>query len=384
MSKILVKSNTIIPSTQIIDYFNGKYMFYIENPFFKIPGINTMKQQDFLTYKKIDNGTELKVPKIYYKYNGVFTDAFLINISDKEILCRFFGPYTKNTKEEMKPKSNNKFLINFGKYTNAHDLQAFLILNQQLSIALEFLMIAKLLNIEITNEDTDNSFINKVCNIIKVDPNSSQVEDILNTINNSILKPTIKENETSETDLCFFDKFKSEILTYIKDNFNKNMKSNPIVMFYGGKADGIYSATSVKPAVGVVKTIKQNESGEDNDVFSNVSGKFGFILKLPNGKNDFYATKLIVNKKPIPLTYDTYMSYVESKTKKSCKFVVSIGFDIRRFNSGPLVCTKVSIEQCIVKESKLDIETYLIDDETDDQEAQNTFDNQINAEDFLN
>lgn len=384
MSKILIKSNTIIPSTQIIDYFNGKYMFYIENPFFKVPGITTIKQQDFLIYKKIENGTELKIPKIYYKYNGVFTDSFLINISDKEILCRFFGPYTKNAKEETKPKSNNKFLINFGKYTNSHDLQAFLILNQQLSIALEFLIMSKLLNIEITTDDTDDTFINKICDIIKVNPNDNRIEDILNTIKNSVLKPVIKENETTETDLCFFDKFKTELLNYVKDNFNKRMKSNSVIQFYGGKSDSIYNATSVKPAIGVVKTIKQNESGEDGDVFNNVSGKFGFVLKLPNGKNDFYATKIIVNKKPSPLNYDAYMNYVESKTKKSCKFVVSIGFDIRRFNSGPLVCTKINAEQCIIKESKLNIETYLIDDEIDEQEMQNTFDDQINPEDFLN
>ena len=384
MSKVLVKSNTIIPSTQIIDYFNGKYMFYIENPFFKVPGVNGIKQNEFLTYKKIDNGTELKTPKIYYKYNNVFTDSFLINISEKDISCRFFGPFTKNTKEEIKPKSNNKFLVNFDKYSIDHDLQAFLILNQQLSIALEFLMISKLLNIEITHEDTDQSFINKFCDIIKIDHDNSDIKEILDTITESKLIPVVKENETTETNLCFFDKFKSEILKYVKDNFTtKNLKTNPIIMFYGGKNDSIYSASSVKPALTVVKTIKQNESGEETETFNNVSGKFGFVLKLKGGKNDFYATKIIENKKPNPLMYDTYMGYVESRTRKSCKFVISIGYDIRRFGSGPLVCTKINAEQCVIKDSKLVIETFLIDDD-EENETQNTIDMDANPDDFLN
>lgn len=384
MSKILVKSNTIIPSTQIIDYFNGKYMFYIENPFFKVPGVNGIKHNEFLTYKKIENGTELKTPKIYYKYNNVFTDSFLINISEKDVSCRFFGPFNKNSKEELKPKSNNKFLVNFGKYSHDHDLLAFLLLNQQLSIALEFLLMSKLLNIDITHEDTDESFIYKICDIINIDHDNSDIKEILNTITESKLIPVIKENETTETNLCFFDKFKSEILKYVKDNFtNKNLKINPVVMFYGGKADSIYSASSVTPALSVVKTIKQNELGEEQETFNNVSGKFGFILKLKGGKNDFYATKIIENKKPNPLMYDTYMTYVESKTRKSCKFVISIGYDIRKFGSGPLVCTKINAEQCVIKDSKLIIETFLIDDD-EENDIQNTIDMDANPDDFLN
>lgn len=382
MSKIVISSNTIVPSTQIIDYFNGKYMFYVENPFFKIPGLTTIKPQEFLAYKKIENGTELKVPKIYYKYNNTFVDTFSIDISDKRTLCKFFGAYTKN-KEENKIKSNNKFLLNFGKYHENHELKPFLILNQQLSLALEFLMISKLLDIEISRDETDISFINKVCELLSISTNDSNIEDILNTIQSSVLKPIIKENDSTETNLCFFDKFKTELISYVKKHFAEKMKTNPIIAFYGGKADSIYGASSVRPAISIVKTIKQNESGEDNS-FNNVSGKFGFILKLPKGKNDFFATKLIENKKAVALTYDNYMSYVGSKTKKSCKFVVTIGLDIRRFNSGPLVTTKINVEECIVKESVMNIQTYLIDDDEENKETQDTLNNDVDAEDFLN
>ena len=104
---------------------------------------------------------------------------------------------------------------------------------------------------------------------------------------------------------------------------------------------------------------------------------------MNGGKNDFYATKIIENKKPNPLMYDTYMSYVESKTRKSCKFVISISYDIRKFGSGPLVCTKINTEQCVVKDSKLIIETFLIDDD-EENETQNTIDMDVNPDDFLN
>ena len=70
MSLNLINSKDIIPASQIIDFFNGNYMFYVENPYFDVKGMSKINKNNFLQYKEITNGVQLIEPKIYAKING--------------------------------------------------------------------------------------------------------------------------------------------------------------------------------------------------------------------------------------------------------------------------------------------------------------------------
>lgn len=380
MSTILVSSKNITPAKQIIDMFNGKYMFYIENPYFRIKDMSKPKLSEFLIFKKITNGTQLETPKIYYKHGDMFTRNFKINIFDQGKLCKLFGGFSK---EDAKPKSNNKFLVNLGKLDQNNDLYAFTLFNQQLSLGLEFLIIAKLLNIKITDDDTDESFIKKVAETIKVSEDSEELLDLIKMIKRNEICKSVKENESEEFNFGFFDRFKSEITTYLKQS-KANAKENSIIQFYGGKIDALFNSTSVKPAVKLTSFIKHVSGKEEPTVFESVNGKFNFVLKLPEGKNDYYATKIIKNRKALALTYDEYMDFVKSGTRYECKFIVRIGFDVRKFQVGPLINVKIDVDECIIKEPKFEVQSFFLDDLKDDDEIQDNFDGDIDADKFLN
>jgi hypothetical protein len=57
------------------------------------------------------------------------------------------------------------------------------------------------------------------------------------------------------------------------------------------------------------------------------------------------------------------MNYVKDNSKYECKFVISISYDIRKYGSGPLICTKIDVNECIIRQPKLSTTTsFLLDD----------------------
>lgn len=383
MSTILINSKNIIPAKQIIDFFNGKYMFYVENPYFRIKDMVKPKLSEFLSFSKITNGTQLEAPKIYYKHGDAFTRNFKINMFEQGKLCKLFGAYSK---EDAKPRSNNKFLVNLGKLEQEgnNDLYAFTLFHQQLAFALEFLIIAKLLSIKIDDKDTDETFINKFAEVVKLSSDNEDLIDLKNIIKNNIICKAVKENETEEFIFGFFDRFKSEIAQHLKSN-KVSAKENSVIQFYGGKADNIFNSTSVKPCIKLTSFIKQEKGKEDSSVYESVNSKLGFVLKLPEGKNDFFATKIIKNRKALALTYDEYMDFVKSNLRYECKFIVNVDYDIRKYQSGPLITTKIDIKECIIKEPKFEIQSFFLNElDGENGDIQNGFDGDIDASQFLN
>ena len=169
MTSNLINARDIIPASQIIDYFTGDHMFYVENPFFDVKGVYKVNKNNFLQYKEITNGGQLTEPEIYAKINGKFTKDFKIKLFSNNKPCRLFGPYSA-TGEQIKVKSTNKFMVNLGKPDeNDTEQRMILLLNQQLSVALDFLMVSKLLEIDIQQGITDVQFINMVAEKLKYD-----------------------------------------------------------------------------------------------------------------------------------------------------------------------------------------------------------------------
>lgn len=360
----------IVLAEQIISYINGTGMFYVENPYITPAGLNKISQKLFLTFKDITNGTALNVPKIYAKINNNFTSEFKIKMFTKNVTCKLFGQFAQGNGNVV-PKSNNKFMIGFGKWDKEQatkDHKFNLILHQQLCYALDFLMIAKLLSINIDSKDTDDTFIDKVAAKLGLKSNDKKISTMKKELKAKYHYCKIsKSGKNSKSDLGFFDKFKLQIKEYTESH-SVDLADNEIYKFYDKDSDEIYKCKSPMPAFSINQSVGLDKETKQEKIFENITGKLNFVLKLEGGKNDFYATKIVKKNVLCTLTYLEYMSFVESKMRKDCNFVISLSYDIRKFASGPVIGTKIDVSQCVVRNSKLIEDQLLLNDEDSDEE----------------
>lgn len=366
MTTNLINTKDIMPASQIVDFFNGNYMFYIENPYFTVKNTTPNNKNNFLKYNQITNGSQITEPKIYAKINGKYTTDFKIKLFSTNRSCRLFGPYVSNG-ETIKIKSMNKFMINLGKPNDEDiEMRIILLLNQQLCTALDFLMIAKFLDIEIPNNCDDAKFIKLVAN--KLDyKDEDKLSEFIDKLNAKKIAIYDKSDMADPTEIGLFDIMKDEIHSYIRKPENKELyKKNPINVFFKGNFKNV---TSPLPAIKINRSIGINKQTNEEQMYENVTGKLGYILLIPGGKNGMFATKILKNKQLVALEYEEYMKYTENKSKKDCNFIVSLNYDIRTFQSGPVVGTKLDVSQCIIKESKMTDEPILFDlDENEDED----------------
>lgn len=365
MSANLINARDIIPASQIIDYFNGEHMFYIENPFFDVKGIPKINKDNFLKYTEITNGCQLIEPKIYAKINGKYTTDFKIKLFSNNKPCKLFGPYSSNG-EQIKIKSINKFMVNLGRPEEDNiEQRVILLLNQQLCTALDFLMVTKLLDIEITKSHTDESFIKLVADKVKYN-NDDKLKELINKLNSKEIVIYEKSDMADPVEIGLFDIMKDEFSNYIRTPELKDFyKKNSINRFFKGK---FRNAISPLPAIRITRSLGTNKQTGEEQTYDNVSGKLGFVLLLKGGKNGMFATKMIKNKQLVALEYDEYMSYVENKAKKDCNFIVTLNYDIRAFQSGSIAGTKLDVSQCIIKDCKTMDDPILFDLDEDDNE----------------
>lgn len=373
MTSNLINARDIMPASQIIDYFTGDHMFYVENPFFDVKGVDKVNKNNFLQYKEITNGGQLTEPEIYAKINGKFTKDFKIKLFSNNKPCRLFGPYSA-TGEQIKIKSTNKFMVNLGKPDeNDTEQRMILLLNQQLSVALDFLMVSKLLEIDIQHGITDVQFINMVAEKLKFD-DEEKINELVEKLNSKSLAIYEKSDIADPTEIGLLDIMKDNIDNYIKKYEPKDqLRKNPVFKFFKGK---FRNAASPMPTVKITRSLGINKQTNEEQAYDNVTAKFGFILLLKGGKNGMFATKTIKGKQLMALEYEEYMGYVENKSKKDCNFITTLKYDIRTFQSGSIAGTKMDVIQCIIKECKMVDEPIMFDlDEYDEMndEIQTTF-----------
>lgn len=366
MSSNLINSKDIMPASQIIDFFNGNYMFYVENPYFDVKGMSKINKNNFLQYKEITNGVQLIEPKIYAKINGKYTTDFKIKLFSNCIPCRLFGPFSGNN-EPIKPKANNKFMVNMGKPEQDNiEQRVMLLLNQQLCSALDFLMICRLIDIDIPENATDESFIKLVANKINFN-DTDKLDQFIAKLNSKDVAIYEKSDMAEPVEIGLFDIMKDQIYAYTRNSELRDyMKKNVVCKFFQAKFKDVNSPL---PALRITRSIGVNKTTNEEQFYDNVTGKLGFVLLLNGGKNSMFATKLIKNKQMFALEYDEYMSYVESKAKRDCNFIVSLSYDIRRYQSGSIAGTKLDVLQCIIKECKNIEEPILFDLDEDNDDT---------------
>lgn len=373
MTSNLINSRDITLASQIVDYFNGEHMFYIENPFFDVKGISKINKNNFLQFKEITNGAQLTEPEIYVKNNGKFTKDFKIKLFSNNKPCKLFGPYSA-TGEQTKIKSTNRFMVNMGRPEEDNiEQRVILLLNQQLCTALDFLMISKLLDVDIPTNCTDEQYIRMVADKIGY-TKEDKLNEFIEKLNSKEIAIYEKTDMAEPPEIGLMDIMKDELESYIrKPELREYFKKNSVNRFFKAK---FRNATSPLPAIRVTRSAGINKQTGEEMMYDNVTAKLGFILLLKGGKNGMFATKTIKNKHLVALEYEEYIGYVENKSKKDCNFITTLKYDIRTFQSGSVAGTKVDVNQCIIKDCKMAEDPIMFDLEEDEDcgdEIQTTF-----------
>ena len=215
---------SLTPSSQIIDYLNGKAMLAIVNPFFQLPGVPSPAFANFLSIKPITgqrSGYQILSPQIVYKtQSGTFTSKIVFNDDDGSnnlsTNLRFYPlkdkpmtiqDYVTNFKVLQKVvasrgvvKDSNNQLINE------------CVINYQLSQAYEMALMLKMLCIAPAADDNDEKILNK----------------ILASLNNPALPAeTVQRTQARINDYLKFNTApapNTEDTRYIK-SYNQNMMS---------------------------------------------------------------------------------------------------------------------------------------------------------------
>jgi hypothetical protein len=142
------------------------------------------------------------------------------------------------------------------------------------------------------------------------------------------------------------------------------MQKNSVWKLFQAKFNNINSPS---PALKINRAIIPDKFRDGEQYYDSVIGKLGFTLLLKGGKNGMFATQIVKNRQVVPLGYDEYMSYAKGNRRMDCNFVVSLSYDIRSYNVGSIIGTKLDVSQCMIKECKI-IKKLWIDDGDDDDD----------------
>ena len=164
----------LTPANQIIDYLNGKASLAIVNPYFQLPGIQTVQFINFLPIKPINGdrkGYQVVSPQIVYKtQNGNFTSKIFFNDDDgsNELTTNLrFYPLqeTALTPEEYNKKFKvlQKVVASRGVVKDGNtQLINECVINYQLSQAFELCYMIKMLGLQPTQNDTDATILQQI------------------------------------------------------------------------------------------------------------------------------------------------------------------------------------------------------------------------------
>ena len=333
----VLKSKDIKLTDDIFELFDGSGLFYIPNPWFNVENLGMSLDSLFVKEKKTTSKTIIQTPSIYLntsrvtdfdqKTKSTYTTAFYINLFDEERRCRLFQPFNNTYYSYL-----NRLMIGFGPYKYEDYENNLLDLEYKLKTALEYLVVAKLFDID---EMPSGKYLR-------------QKEESLYSMFVSRCKDVnVSFTEFRDKRLSLFNVLK------LNDLPKSISKSNSIV-----KALNANDLRSNKKIV-----IKEQQ------VFvldkEQLSGQLHFIF------GDTYArgsTKAIMlegsSKKLVPLTTNEYKKLVNRS--HSCKFVIELSFDVSKsadtniFNSSVMA----KVIQCYVKsmnEEEVNDDIILID-----------------------
>lgn len=194
MSTINVPIYNIRPATQIVDIINGNATICIVNPWFNLPGVETVDYNSFMAIKTTTTGmtcSTVTSPKIAVNLQVLYPNnyqqpTFTTNVlftqdtGDKKPTTRlnFYPPFANG--EINYQKVMGKYSARRGKIRQT-GLNVEAVINYQLSQAFEFLYIAKLLEITSFSFENDSQFIAYVSKALSLSG------DIQNDLNDYVL-----------------------------------------------------------------------------------------------------------------------------------------------------------------------------------------------------
>lgn len=165
-TKQFIYASEIELPTTVISLLNGTSQFCFENPYFKVPGLPTIDERQYLsiyvpkTQTKSNNGIRLNTINIYYRIpaTGVYTKFYAIGYTEVQHLRDRTNKVPKQYYvmqpqiDESKPQENNyrnKLLVSPAKGAVCVEDDKLAQLDYKFSMVMDVLLIAKITGIDL-------------------------------------------------------------------------------------------------------------------------------------------------------------------------------------------------------------------------------------------
>ena len=314
MSTKLIKISQFNYPTEIINLINGQELFKLR-----------VNQKTFTT-TDVSNGVKLNEPELVARINGQYVSKWFLKLSETPLPVRIFPPFGG-----ADYKFVNKLLVSSGKFDETNvGLIKLALLSKALAIAVDFLLVAKLLDIDITPYKTDAEFFDAIKG--KLGNGSSEALDEFLVECHS---QELVFSEAEETPIGLIDIVRDNFKDYFKAN--PSVKTNKIYTFLGLAKQWISTKSTIKP---IHKTLCKD--GVETD-FKTINCSLIFKIKTPTTKFENYCTKLVDKNKLI--TLDEKMMEKITDGKINANFVSSVEIDLRKYKTGLTNSIKFTISQ---------------------------------------
>ena len=315
----VIKLSTVKEPKYIVDYLKA----------------NSPVKIDFTTLKHIAKRD--KTGKSIVAYNPP-TINMRVQLFDTKSHANIFKPYDADNKD-LESKVTQKVNVGFGKIdeTNQELFEKIFRIAYSIAEAIDYYYISRFTKVQIESDDSDESFLEKVCKAINFDKaKSDYYEDYIKHVNGSRIYVT-----TSDSD----DQYR--IMSIFKRNIVNMLKAKKLVIDDATIAKLFASSDSFKPSSFPFSFIEK-QNPDTNEEYKLFNGKLTFIFST--GKNDRFSSKIIQKKVITPMTYSKYIEVATNKSRKECNFVCDILYSIKTFSNKIFNQLRFEVKQCLVDE----------------------------------
>lgn len=337
----VIKLSTVKEPQYIVDYLKP----------------NSPVKIDFSTLKHLTRRD--KTGKSVVAYNPP-TISMRIQLFDAKSHANIFKPYDADNKD-LESKVTQKVNVGFGKIdeTNQELFEKIFRISYSIAEAVDYYYISRITKVEIESEDTDESFLDKVCKTIDFNKAKSDFyEDYINHVNGSRIYVASSESD---------DQYR--IMSIFKRNIINMIKAKKLIIEDVTIAKLFASSESFKPSSFPFSFIEK-QNPDTNEEYKLFNGKLTFIFST--GKNDRFSSKIIQKKVITPMTYNKYIEVATNKTRKECNFVCDIIYSIKTFSNKIFNQLIFEVKQCLVDEVEQDKAEEILFD-LDEEEEVNDF-----------
>lgn len=388
----IIQTTNIIHADDILDLLNGKNMFWLENPYFQDKSLPVCNNKLFsFTEMGVGKGAgkKLNTSRLFYKKDSTWisnTDYRIDVCNGKYKPMKFLKPYSADGKESQTNKSINKFLVNIGS-PDSTDNKSILTFNHQIAQAMDYLILAKILDIDLKNYTNSYDLITdmkmEIKTMSKIKQNSKQyklsaddkgdiseyVDNILDhkfdVVKSGIININVVGDSNTTSPLFEgLNQYFNQLKIFVKTNPKYGAKV--LVDYVGDNKHGIESLVPCKKTIAAKYIEFTNKATEELETQTVVGGALTFVTVTGNN-NERYCTKIVSGTKITPLTTDYYrLISADRQNRKNVKMVLSFDLDFRKYGdqTTPAAATKFEVKQmCVTSCGAVDEEILLMDDD---------------------